>query len=128
MSINWRLVLAGLGIWLIATGAIRATGDAVLPSQPTAIVIVLVLGFVASGAFVRICCRSFVRRRRDWPGAALSLLLPTLVLDPFSSAFFTDVFPHVRAEAAGVFGGLMISCSAGALLATVDRAREDADS
>jgi hypothetical protein len=126
MFINWRLVLVGLVVWAIATGALRVAGDALLPSRPAAIVVMLVVGFLASGAFVRLCCRWFVPRRRDWPSAALSLLLPTLLLDPFSSAYFTDVFPHVRPQAAGVFGGLMLGCSAGALLATLGGASEDA--
>lgn len=126
MFINWRLALAGLMVWIAATAAIRAAGDAVLPSQPAAIVMTLVLGFLASAAFVRLCCRWFVPRRRAWPGAALSLLLPTLLLDPFSSAFFSEVFPRVRPEAAGLFGGLMLACTAGALLATAGGASEDA--
>lgn len=126
MFMNWRFALAGLVVWTAATALIRAAGDVLLPSRPAAIVMTLVLGFIASGAFVRLCCRWFVRRRRDWPGAALSLLLPTLLLDPFSSAFFSEVFPRVRPDAAGIFGGLMLACSAGALLATLGDARDDA--
>jgi len=41
---------------------------------------------------------------------------PTLLLDPFSSAFFPIVFPNIAPEMAGVFGGWMLLCCAAALV------------
>ncbi len=46
----------------------------------------------------------------------MSVALPTLLLDPFSSAFFPAVFPNMAPEVAGVFGGWMLWCCAGALV------------
>ncbi len=67
-------------------------------------------------------CRRFRLQPNEWPAGAISLALPTLVLDPFSSAFFPFVFPNLAPELAGVFGGWMLFCCAGALLgATVRR-------
>jgi hypothetical protein len=42
------------------------------------------------------------------------LILPTLILDPFSCAFFTTMFPNLDPGAAGAFGGwVLISCGGG---------------
>jgi hypothetical protein len=65
---------------------------------------------------VRRLCRRFHLRRDQWPAGAVSILLPTLLLDPFSSAFFHAVFPNMAPEVAGVFGGWMLWCCAGALV------------
>jgi hypothetical protein len=53
------------------------------------------------------------------PVGAISLALPTLLLDKFSSVFFSSVFPNIAPEAAGIFGGWMLCCCAGALLGGV---------
>jgi Family of unknown function (DUF5367) len=55
------------------------------------------------------------------PGGAVAILAPTLLLDPFSSAFFPVVFPNMAPEVAGVFGGWMLWCCAGGLLGTTIR-------
>jgi hypothetical protein len=55
-------------------------------------------------------------KREDRIAGAVSIALPTLLLDPFSSAFFPAVFPNMAPEVAGVFGGWMLICCAGALM------------
>jgi hypothetical protein len=73
---------------------------------------------------VRVLCARFEPRRAAWPAAAVALLLPTLLLDPFSSAFFPLVFPNIPREAAGVFGGWMLWCCATGLAGvTLTRSR-----
>jgi hypothetical protein len=47
--------------------------------------------------------------------------LPTLLLDPFSSAFSLVVFPNMQTEAACLFGGWMPWCCAGALMGVAIR-------
>jgi hypothetical protein len=42
-------------------------------------------------------------------------MLPTLLLDPFSCAFFHTVFPNLDPGAAGAFGGWMLIFCAGAV-------------
>jgi hypothetical protein len=44
------------------------------------------------------------------------LVLPTLLLDTFASAFFPYVYPNLLVAAAGLFGGWMLWCCGGALL------------
>jgi hypothetical protein len=75
-----------------------------------------VVSFLLCGWLVRRLCRRFQLPRQDWPAGAVSLLVPTLLLDPFSSAFFPAVFPNMPPEVAGVFGGWMLCCCAGALI------------
>jgi hypothetical protein len=41
--------------------------------------------------------------------------MPTLVFDAFASAFFPLVYPNMPESAAGLFGGWMLWCCAGAL-------------
>jgi hypothetical protein len=59
-----------------------------------------------------------VRRLCSGLGGAVLVLAPTLLLDPFSSAFFPVVFPNMAPEVAGVFGGWMLWCCAAGLLGT----------
>jgi hypothetical protein len=68
---------------------------------------------------VRRLCTGFHLKREQWPMGAISLALPTLLLDPFSSAFFPAIFPNMAPEAAGVFGGWMLCCCAGAMAGAI---------
>jgi hypothetical protein len=68
---------------------------------------------------VRRLCRRLPREQ--WLAGALSVALPTLLLDPFSSAFFPVVFPNMAPQVAGVFGGWMLCCCAGALIGVTIR-------
>ncbi|HYL73511.1 MAG TPA: DUF5367 family protein [Bryobacteraceae bacterium] len=112
-----RLVLIGLAVWTAATLALRLAGpNALQPGNWIRTLLLFALSFAATAWFVRRLCRRFLLRREDWPAGAISILLPTLLLDPFSSAFFPQVFPNLAPEAAGLFGGWMLICCAGALL------------
>jgi hypothetical protein len=113
--LNKTLVFVGLVIWLGATAALRIAGQYVLRSNSWAgILILFALSFPFMAWLARRLCRRLPAQR--WPMGAISLALPTLVLDPFSSAFFPAVFPNIAPEMAGVFGGWMLCCCAGALL------------
>jgi len=109
-----RILLLGMLLWLLGTIAIRLLGHRLLhANQPLQTVILYVLSFVLMGLLVR---RIFRRIERNvWPAATTLLMLPTLVLDPFSCAFFPLMFPNVDPAAAGVFGGWMLIFCAGAV-------------
>lgn len=113
-SLYCRILLLGLLIWLVGTVAIRLTGQHVLhANQSMQTVILYLLSFVLMALLVR---RIFRRLERDvWPAAATLLMLPTLILDPFSCAFFPVIFPNLDPAAAGVFGGWMLIFCAGAV-------------
>jgi hypothetical protein len=114
---NRALLLCGLAIWAAATIALRFAGQHFLP-QPNSkgIFILFAISFPLMGWVVRRLCLHFGLPREEWLAGALSVALPTLVLDPFSSAFFPLVFPNMAPEVAGVFGGWMLWCCAGAFL------------
>ena len=117
-----RLVLIGFVIWLVATVAIRLFGERLLhPGNGPGIVILFAISFAVVAWLVRRLCRRLQVPAGEWPSAAISVLLPTLLLDPFSSAFFSTVFPNIQPEAAGLFGGWMIICCAGGLVGAIVR-------
>jgi len=114
---NVPLFLYGLGIWIAATIALRAAGQHLLhPGDRTGMLILFAVSFPLMAWLVRRLCGRFLVRPEQWPAGAVSVLLPTLLLDPFSSAFFPVVFPNMAQEMAGVFGGWMLWCCAGALV------------
>ncbi|MBV9743604.1 MAG: DUF5367 family protein, partial [Acidobacteriia bacterium] len=106
-----RLFLCGLAIWAAATAILRAAGQYLLLSMSWVRVLVLFAGsFILMALLARFLCKRFQLRREQWLAGAVSLSLPTLLLDPFSSAFFPAVFPNIAPEMAGVFGGWMLFC------------------
>jgi hypothetical protein len=117
-----RLVLIGLGIWIGATLVLRVAGQHLLhPANWASTLILFAVTFPLMAWLVRQLCDGSKLPRQEWPAGAVSVLLPTLLLDPFSSAFFPVVFPNMPAEAAGLFGGWMLWCCAGALVGVTIR-------
>jgi uncharacterized membrane protein YoaK (UPF0700 family) len=115
-----RLVLLGFLFWALATGLLRLAGQRILSADHwVRIVLLFAASFGLMAILIRRVCIRARLDRDQWPIAAVSLLLPTLLLDPFSSAFFPVVFPNMAPEAAGVFGGWMIVCCAGGLVRSV---------
>jgi len=114
--VNRKLFAYGFVLWLVGTVAVRFWGRYLLrPGSPAGTALLYVLSFIAMGALARRLCRLTGAPRREWPAGAVSLALPTLLLDPLSSAFFASVFPNITPAAAGLFGGWMLCCCAGAL-------------
>jgi len=109
-----RAFLTGMLLWVVGTVTIRIMGGRTLQTHHiTRIVILYAISFVLMAFVVpRICRRLNVEKDR-WFEAATLLILPTLLLDPFSCAFFPAVFPNIDPAAAGLFGGWMLICCAG---------------
>ena len=102
----------------------RVAGQHLLrPGELSVTLTLFAVSFPASAWLARRLCRLFRLRREEWPAGAVSLLLPTLFFDPFTSAFFPKVFPNMAPEVAGTFGGLMLWCCAGALVGVTIRRR-----
>ena len=112
---HMRLFWYGLAIWVAATLALRVAGQYVLrPGDGKGTLLLFAISFPLMAWVVRRLCRRLPREQ--WLAGALSVALPTLLLDPFSSAFFPVVFPNMAPQVAGVFGGWMLCCCAGALI------------
>jgi hypothetical protein len=117
-----RLMFYGLAGWIAATLALRAGGQYLLrPGDWTGIVVLFAVSFPLMAFLVRRLCSGLHLGEEQWLDSAVTILAPTLLLDPFSSAFFPIVFPNMAPEMAGVFGGWMLWCCAGALLGTTIR-------
>jgi hypothetical protein len=119
-----RLFTIGLIIWIAATIALRFTGQRILhPGARLGTLILFAASFLLTAALVRRLCVRFKLPPEEWPAGAVLVLLPTLLLDPFSCAFFPIVFPNMAPEVAGVFGGWMLICCAGGLVGVTFRRR-----
>jgi hypothetical protein len=114
---NIRLFLTGLAIWAAATCVLRAVGQWLLHPHNVAGTILLFLTSLPLMAWVvRRLCKGAHLPHDQWLSGAVSFALPTLLLDTFSSALFPFVFPNIAPEMAGVFGGWILWCCAGAFL------------
>jgi len=112
-----RLLAIGFAIWTAASLYLRLDGQRLLhPGSWVATLALFTISFAAMALLARRLCRKVQLPPEQWPAGAVSLALPTLLLDPFSAAFFPSVFPNIAPEMAGVFGGWMLVCCAGALL------------
>jgi hypothetical protein len=117
-----RLFLCGLAIWAVATIALRVAGQHLLrPGDWIGPLILFAVSFPLMAWIVRRLCKRFQLREEQWFAGAVSLTLPTLLLDPFSCAFFPVVFPNMAPSVAGVFGGWMLWCCAGAMVGAAPR-------
>ncbi|MBV8867287.1 MAG: DUF5367 family protein [Acidobacteriaceae bacterium] len=115
-----RLFLYGLALWTGATIVLRLAGQHLLrPSDRAGTLLLFLVSFPLMAWGVRRLCSRFHLPPDQWLGGAVSVALPTLLLDPFSSAFFPVVFPNMSPEVAGAFGGWMLWCCAGALVGVI---------
>jgi hypothetical protein len=121
-TVSLRLLLYGLGLWIAGTVALRLFGQRLLqPERYVNSLALLVISFMLMAWLLRRLCARLKLPRDQWPIGAISLALPTLLLDPFSSAFFTVLFPNMEPAAAGLFGGWMLCCCAGAMAGGIFR-------
>jgi hypothetical protein len=112
-----RCFIIGFVIWMAATVALRFSGQYLLhPGNLAAIAILLGASFPLMGFVARRICADASLPREQWPAGAIMLVTPSLVLDMLSSAFFPIVYPNMSEQTAGLFGGWILCCCAGALL------------
>jgi len=112
-----RILRIGVLLWLVGTVAIRLAGQRLLHSgRPYATLILYLISFLLMALLAPRIFRRVGVQKDSWPAAATLLMLPTLLLDPFSCVFFTTIFSNVEPGAAGVFGGWMLICCAGVVV------------
>jgi hypothetical protein len=119
ISVNARILRLGLFLWIAGTVGVRLGGHHLLhPHRKFQTVALYLVSFALMALLGRRIFRRLGVQRDAWQRAAALLILPTLLLDPFSCAFFTIVFPNLDPGAAGVFGGWMLICCGGAVAGT----------
>jgi hypothetical protein len=112
-----RPLLAGAALWLIGTLVFRLGGLSILqPPTVSRTIPAYLVNFLLAGLVVRLAFPWLGVPRERWPAAVTLIILPTLVLDAFATAFFPAVFPNLSPAAAPTFGGLMLISSAGAVV------------
>jgi Family of unknown function (DUF5367) len=112
-----RVVIVGIAFWLVGTLGLRLAGQYILqPQNLISTVLLLVLSFLLMALVARRVCTDARIPPEKWPTASVALVAPSMILDTFSAAFFPLVYPNIPAQAAGLFGGWILSCCAGALL------------
>jgi len=110
-----RLTTIGVLIWAAGTAAIRVAGQYVLrPGHPGETLVLYVVSAIVMAAFVRWLSLHLTAAPSERARIAIALMLPTLFLDPLTCLLFAAVFPNVDPSAAGLFGGWMLACCAGA--------------
>lgn len=111
-----RVFLAGLFIWAAATIGIRLVGHHLLaPNRSFLVVILYLASFVLMALLARLILKRLGVPKNSWPALVTLLIVPTLLLDPFSCLFFATVFPNLGPTTAGIFGGWMLICCGGAV-------------
>src|SRR5206468_2911786 len=105
MFMFWRrLVWMGLALWAVGTAVVRLAGQRVLASgEPGRVALLFAVSFFVMAVLVRRILRGSGVPTQQWPAAAAFLILPTLVLDALTSAFFPSVFPNIDSARAGMF-------------------------
>jgi Family of unknown function (DUF5367) len=112
-----RLLRSGLLIWFAATIALRLAGQHLLrPGDWRGTLVLFAVSFPLMAWLVRRLCAAAQLPREQFVAGAVSVALPTLLLDPFSCTFFPVVFPNMAPQVAGVFGGWLLWCCAGAIV------------
>lgn len=111
-----RVLAAGLALWMIGTVLLRLAGHRYLPARAGSKWLLL---YAISVLAVVVVSRGIYRwagiPRREWLAAAALFILPTLMLDAFTTLFFARIFPELNPAVSGAFGGWMLICSAGAV-------------
>ena len=113
------IAIWGFLIWALATVALRLGGQWVFRATGTgpALLLLLISLPIMIWLTLRLLHRYRIAEQRAV--AAIVLVAPGMLLDTVSSMWFTRVFPNIRADAAGLFGGWLLFCNVVVLLTAV---------
>jgi hypothetical protein len=112
-----RVATTGFVIWLLATIALRVGGQWLFnPESTVSIVMLLAISGPALFMLPRRIFAGLALRHDQYAMAATALVAPGMLLDTISAIWFPQVFPNMRPDAAGLFGGWLLFCNVSALL------------
>src|SRR5271167_2822934 len=78
--------------------------------------VLFAVSFPLMAWLVRRLCTGAQLPPEQFLAGAVSVALPTLLLDPFSCVYFPALYPNMAPQVAGVFGGWLLWCCAGAIV------------
>ena len=114
------MIVVGFVIWAAATVALRLGGQYVFRGNAALPLLLVSLPLMVGVGLA-------VLRRYRTPGeralAAIALAAPGMLLDTASVIWFPRVFPNIRSDAAGLFGGWLLFCNVVVLLTAVSAPR-----
>ena len=109
-----RVAVDGFVIWAAATIALRMWGNFVLRSPSVLLLVSLpAMVLVARAVLTRF------HGRRERAVAAIVLVAPGMLLDTIYATWFSVLFPNIRPDAAGLFGGWLLFCNVVVLLTAI---------
>jgi len=114
-----QVAVMGFLIWLIATIALRFTGQYVFRSTATGSALLLLLVSLPVLVWIARRCFQSGASAQERAFAAIVLVAPGMLLDTFSTIWFSRVFPNIRADAAPLFGGWLLFCNIVVLLTAI---------
>ena len=106
-----RYAFTGFLIWAGATIALRLFGPYVFRSP-------IVLFAISLPAMIAVAI-AVLRDAEQRALAAIALVAPGMLLDTISSIWFPQIFPNIRADVAGLFGGWLLFSNIVVLLTAV---------
>ena len=110
-----KIAAVGFGIWLGASIALRIVGQFVFRDATGAGTMLVLLVSVPLMIFVARAVLGGLRPTERALGA-IALVAPGMLLDTFSTIWFSNVFPNIRPDAAAAFGGWLLLCNVVVLL------------
>jgi hypothetical protein len=111
-----RMAVTGFIIWAAATIALRLAGQYVFRGGSTIPLLIITLPIMIA---VAIAVLQGYRLAEQRALAAIALVAPGMLLDTISAVWFPLVFPNIRPDAAGAFGGWLLFCNVVVLLTAV---------
>ena len=114
-----RLALTGFAIWAGATIALRLAGQVMFRRLDALNVIVLLAVSLVVMIWVARQLLPASGTVGDRAASAIALVSPGMLLDAASAIWFQSVFPNIRGDAAGVFGGWLLFCNLVVLMVAV---------
>lgn len=112
-----RVFMVGLVIWLVATIALRVAGQRMFrPDRPWSVIALLAISAPLMFLLPRWLFSRFSIPREQRALGGIALTAPGMFLDTVSAICFSTVFPNIRPDAAGLFGGWLLFCNVVALV------------
>jgi Family of unknown function (DUF5367) len=112
-----RVFIVGVAIWLVATIALRLGGQRMFhPERPWSIISLLAVSALLMFLLPRGLFSRFSIPQEQRALAGIALAAPGMFLDTVSAICFSSVFPNIRPDAAGLFGGWLLFCNVVALV------------